>query len=83
LSFVSIWRLIDLADKNPHSALMEGAELLIHEQLKLGEKGHPDIYVSQTDVIPKAPVTLTESEIRVLNQPEDKPIEALFSGKPE
>ncbi|MGB1261219.1 MAG: hypothetical protein ACPG6P_14335, partial [Akkermansiaceae bacterium] len=41
LAFVMLWRLINLAEKSPHSAMMEGKELLIHEQLTVRRKGDP------------------------------------------
>lgn len=34
------WKLIDFADKHPEAALLEGAEFLTHEQMKLAQKQH-------------------------------------------
>jgi hypothetical protein len=72
LAFVMLWRLINLADKNPQSALMEGAELLIHEQLMIGKKGAPEILVSPKETVELAPLKLTEGEKTNLNQPEEQ-----------
>jgi hypothetical protein len=43
LSLTMLWRLISFADKNPQAALLEGAEFLRHEELKLGMKGQPQL----------------------------------------
>jgi hypothetical protein len=39
-------RIINFADANPQAALFEGAELLAHEKLTLGMKGHPQVTVN-------------------------------------
>lgn len=38
-SFSMLWRLINFANKNPHAALLEGAEFLVHQQIQLAAKG--------------------------------------------
>ena len=47
ISFVMLWRLISFADKNPQAALLEGAEFLVHEQMKLGTKNTPELPVGE------------------------------------
>src|SRR5262245_16295064 len=39
--FVLGWRMIDFADDNPVSALLEGSEFLLHQQLQMQAKGGP------------------------------------------
>lgn len=39
MTFVILWRLINFANKNPQAAILEGAEFLVHEQIKLAAKG--------------------------------------------
>src|SRR5213080_2866878 len=41
LTLVLLFRLIRFAERNPHAALFEGAEFLVHEQMKLGMKSQP------------------------------------------
>jgi hypothetical protein len=79
LSFVMLWRLISLADKNPHSALMEGAEYLVHEQIMIGTKNQPWIPAKNTEVVVSSPAALSPVDQEKLNRPEDQPKE-LSSG---
>jgi hypothetical protein len=72
LAFVMLWRLINLADKNPQSALMEGAEFLLHEHLKIAQKGLPEVAVDPAEVVQIAPLVLSESEQRLLNSPDQE-----------
>ncbi|MDB6065416.1 MAG: hypothetical protein JWR26_1624 [Pedosphaera sp.] len=71
LTFVVLWRLINLADKNPQSALMEGAELLIHEQMTIGTKSKPEMKIIVQDNVETAPLQVSAEEQRQLNEPED------------
>lgn len=41
LCFALLWRLVSFADRNPQAALLEGAEFLVHEQIRLGMKSSP------------------------------------------
>jgi hypothetical protein len=80
LTFVMLWRLINLAHKSPQSALMEGAEFLLHEQLMVGTKNQPNMDISQEEVVESAPLELSASEKRTLNEPEEEPPIEISSG---
>ena len=70
LVFVMLWRLISLAEKQPTSALMEGAELLIHQQLMIATKGGAQKSTSIADLTSPAPLHLSASETKALEVPE-------------
>ena len=82
LTFVMLWRLINLADKNPQSALMEGAEFLLHEQMMVGTKNHPQILVTDGEIVESAPLQLSPEEKRALDKPEELPPIQLPAGQP-
>jgi len=70
LPAVMLWRLINLAEKNPQSALMEGAELLLHEQLLIGTKKDPQISVNNEDIIEVGPLELSTEDSLTINKPD-------------
>ncbi len=70
MSFVILWRLVSFADRNPQAAILEGAEFLMHEQLRLGTKASPQLPVTGTDFVEATTVTLTPEEQRTLQQPD-------------
>ena len=70
LTMVMLWRLINLADKNPQSALMEGAEFLVHEQLQFGTKQQPQMHITKNDMAEAGPLQLSSVDLKTLNQPE-------------
>jgi len=80
LTITVLWRLINLADKNPQSALMEGAEFLLHEQMMIGTKQQPQIPVSESEVVESSLVELSEIERQELNQPEELPHQRSSAG---
>jgi hypothetical protein len=47
LAFAMLWRLITFADKHPHAALLEGAELLVYEQIVHATKNLPKLPPSE------------------------------------
>jgi len=73
--FYVLKRCLDFAEKNPEAAIMEGAELLIHNKLKMGSKYHPNIadnspaveedqqgaLIAHDPNLPDIPVTTQES----------------------
>ena len=84
LIVIFLWRLINLAEKHPQSALMEGAEFLIHEQLMMGTKQEPAILVSESDMVERAPILLTQAEKKTLEQPDQEQLPSgPTSGKEE
>ena len=70
LCFIMLWRLITFADRNPQAALLEGAEFLVHEQLKLGMKGTPKLSVSPKDLIEAIPSNPNKKEQVEAQQPD-------------
>ena len=54
-------RCLDFAEKNPHAAIMDGAELLVHDRILHGRKGQ--------DAIPELSLTL-DHETLALPKPE-------------
>lgn len=45
LAFPLLWRIINFADKNPGVAILDGAQFLKHEQMRLASKTTPEIVV--------------------------------------
>jgi hypothetical protein len=63
--------LLHLAHRSPSSALMDGAELLVRDQILLGMKNNPVFVGRAEDTVPKAPLEISPSDIKALNQPEE------------
>ena len=57
-------RILNFADRNPTAALYEGAELLVHERLKLAMKGGLPFTPDTTDLItdPQSPPLLIPAD---------------------
>lgn len=70
LCFVILWRLVTFADRNPQAAILEGAEFLMHEQLRLGTKATPQLPTGENDVIEATPVTLSPEEEETVQEPD-------------
>ncbi len=83
LSGIVLWRLLNLAEKNPQAALMEGTEYLIHEQMMIGTKHDPLIPVSPSDLSESATLHLGIAETRQINQPDEEPQKQLRDGTQE
>ena len=41
LCFPILWRIVSFADRNPQAAILDGAEFITMEQLRLGTKANP------------------------------------------
>jgi len=65
-------RLINLADKNPQAALMDGAQYLVHERILVGAKNQPMLPLTEEDKSENAPIELTQNELNDLNEPEEE-----------
>jgi hypothetical protein len=70
LCFVILWRLVSFADRNPQAAILEGAEFLMHEQLRLGTKANPQLPAGEEDLIEATPVTLSPEERETIQEPD-------------
>jgi hypothetical protein len=63
VALIVLWRLLNLAEKHPQSALMEGGELLQYEQLVIAKKGGPEIIVLPKDAVKTDGQKLTSDQI--------------------
>ena len=70
LCFVILWRLVSFADRNPQAAILEGAEFLMHEQLRLGTKANPQLPSGEGDIIEATPFTLLPEERETIQEPD-------------
>lgn len=65
-----LWRLLTFADRNPQAAILEGAEFLVHEQLRLGTKETPQLPSANDQYIEATPVELTPDELESAQEPD-------------
>ena len=70
LCFPILWRIVSFADRNPQAAILDGAEFITLEQLRLGTKAHPQLPLGDGDVIEATPVTLSPEERDTIQQPD-------------
>ncbi len=70
LCFPILWRIVSFADRNPQAAILDGAEFITMEQLRLGTKANPQLPSGEGDVIEATPVTLSPEERYTLQQPD-------------
>lgn len=76
LCFIILWRLITFASKHPQAALLEGAEFLVHEQIKYGMKTRPELPVKETDFKLGKPIPpIPEAEVKRMLEAEEEPPE--------
>ncbi|MGD0262387.1 MAG: hypothetical protein ABSD29_21700 [Verrucomicrobiota bacterium] len=67
LCFPLLWRLVSFADHNPQAALLEGAEFLVHEQMRLGMKSLPILPDSGALPLPAPkPVVIEDAQTAAL-----------------
>lgn len=60
----TLWRLFNFAENNPSAAILEGAEFIRHEQIRLSAKGHGEL--------PAQELILTQ-EPEALSSPDQDP----------
>ena len=65
IAFYTLKRCLDFAESNPHAAIMDGAELLVHERIIHGRKGQ--------DVLPDLPLAMDHEPPQILPQELDRP----------
>ena len=70
ICFPILWRLVTFADRNPQAAILEGAQFLMHEQLRLGMKETPELPTNPDGFVEAEPVHLTPEEEATLQQPD-------------
>jgi hypothetical protein len=61
-------RCLDFAEKNPQAAIMDGAELLVHERIVHGRKGH-DLLPQLQPTIDHEPPALQHQDIEAEDPP--------------
>ncbi|WP_024334636.1 hypothetical protein [Desulfotignum balticum] len=83
LCFPILWRIVSFADRNPQAAILDGAEFITLEQLRLGTKANPQLPSSQGDVIEETPVTLSPEEIDSLQDPDTPQLAESEDGNEE
>lgn len=66
--FYAFKRCIDFAEKNPHAAIMDGAEFLIHEKILHGQKGNDEIPVVEATIDHEVP-KMEQDSINMEDQP--------------
>lgn len=54
-AFPMLWRALTFAERNPYAALLDGAELLLHQQMMLGTKTQP--------TLPSTEIVVEEGEL--------------------
>jgi hypothetical protein len=79
LLFPLLWKIISFAENNPGVALLDGAQLLKHEQLRLASKSEPDILVMPNlqredravTVSPEMAALADKPNVAVLTKPDE------------
>lgn len=61
--FYALKRCLDFAEKNPQAAIMEGAELLVHEKLMFAQKHQTEDPMLQPTVFDHTPPELSPEEV--------------------
>lgn len=72
LTFVILWRLINFANNNPQAAILEGAEFLIHEQIKLAAKGIGSFPSLSSNLTEETPIIVDEAIQNSANEPDSE-----------
>ena len=72
--FYALKRCLDFAETNPHAAIMEGAELLVHEKLMFAQKNEPHDPLLEDTVFDHNPPKLSHGEI---TSPDPPPTQSL------
>ena len=60
--FYALKRCLDFAEKNPHAAIMDGAEFLVHERIVHGIKGQGELPSSEPTTYDELP-QIAEAEL--------------------
>jgi len=69
LAFPMLWRIISFAERHPGVALLDGAQLLKHEQLRLASKQEPEILVVQSSLTEGKPVLVSDEQALLADSP--------------
>lgn len=69
LCLIGILKLIKFASLHPETALMEGAEFLIHEQIKYASKGSSEFLFNPQNLVQASEVKMIDDE-KIINEPD-------------
>jgi hypothetical protein len=75
--FYTLRRCFNFAEKHPEAAIMEGAELLVHERLLFAQKYQTENPLLQATVVDHPPPALLPADV---TSPDQSPAQALPSG---
>jgi uncharacterized membrane protein YqaE (UPF0057 family) len=73
LTFIVVFiisKLVKLAENNPQSVILEGAEFVLHQQIVYASKGKPVIPISHVQFVTGAPIQLDAIEIDLSEKPD-------------
>ncbi len=73
--FYTLKKCIDFAERNPYAAIMDGAELLVHEKIVHGQKGQSEIPILESTIDHELPKIdhkeVLEEDPPVTEEPDD------------
>lgn len=69
LALIAVFKLTSFANKNPHAALLEGAELIMHERIQLASKTNG--IIDTQNGMPDPAVNLKPIDPQIAEQPDD------------
>ena len=72
--FYSLRRCFDFAEQNPHAAIMDGAELLVHEKLLFAQKNPTEDPLLEATIVDHTP---PEIEFEEVTSPDPVPDKAI------
>ena len=72
LAFIIMWRLINFANRNPQAAILEGAQLLVHEQMQLAAKGIKEIPDTLNNLTEDTNVTIDDKSKELANKSDEQ-----------
>src|SRR5262245_22021579 len=61
-AFPLLWKAIRFAEKNPYAAMLDGSQLLVHQQMMLGTKAQPTLPAARVTVIEEVDLAVQGNE---------------------
>jgi hypothetical protein len=81
LTFVTLWRLINFADRHPQAALLEGAEFLVHEQILHATKTIPVLPLNMVEQVQPEKIEGPAANIELAQVPDQEAPQLPTSGE--